>query len=72
MERVWAREDIEVMGMRWERVACCADTRRSHSRPRAVARCGFEGGIRSGNLVVGFRTGRLSRWIMWLFSGDWK
>ena len=63
-----AREEIEVMGMRCDFVACCAERRRSHSRARAEARCGFEGGMRRGVLVVGLRTARLSRWIVWLFS----
>ncbi len=54
--------------MRWERVACWAETRRSHSSARAVARCGFEGGMRRGVLRVGLRTARVSRWIVWLFS----
>ena len=69
MERVCAREVREVRGMRWDFVAWAAETRRSHSNARAVARWGFEGGIRRGFLVVGLRTGRASRWTRWLDSG---
>lgn len=56
--------------MRWERVACWAETRRSHSRAKAVARCGFEGGMVRGFLVVGLRRVRLSRLTRWLFSTE--
>lgn len=66
--RVWAREAMEVMGMRCERVACWAETRRSHSRARAVARCGLDEGIWRGVLVVGLRTVRVSRLTIWLPS----
>ncbi len=69
IERVWAREVREVRGMRWDLVAWALEIRRSHSRARAVARCGFEGGMRRGVLVVGLRTARESRWIRWLGSG---
>ena len=55
---------MEVIGIRCERVACCAETRRSHSRARTVARCGFEAGISIGVLVVGLRTMRLSRFTV--------
>ena len=68
MERVWAREVKEVRGMRWDFVAWALEIRRSHSRARAVARCGFEGGMRRGFLVVGLRTARASSWIRWLDS----
>lgn len=71
MERVCAREDMDVMGIRWDLVACWAERRRSHSRARAVARWGFEGGRRRGVLVVGLRTARVSRWTVWLFSVGW-
>ena len=50
---MWARALIEVSGIRWERVACWAETRRSHSRASAVARWGLEGGMGRGFLVVG-------------------
>ena len=68
MERVWAREVMEVSGMRWDFMAWALEMRRSHSRARAVARCGFEGGMRRGVLVVGLRTARASRWTRWLDS----
>ena len=55
-------------GIKCERMACCADVRPSHSRAMAVARCGFDGGIRRGVRVLGLRTGRESRWTTWLFS----
>lgn len=38
MKRVWAREVMEVRGMRWDFVAWALEIRRSHSRARAVAR----------------------------------
>lgn len=38
-----------------------AEVRRSHSSAMAVARCGFEAGMGRGRLVLGLRTGRLSR-----------
>lgn len=50
-------------------MAWAAEIRRSHSRARAVAMWGFDGGMRRGVLVVGFRTERVSRWIRWLDSG---
>jgi hypothetical protein len=56
---------MEVRGIRWERRACCAETRRSHSRAMAEARWGFEGGMGREALVEGLRTGRVSRWIVW-------
>ena len=64
-EMSWARLAMEVRGRRWERVACWAEIRRSHSRAIAEARWGFEEGIGRGVLVEGFRTGRASRWMMW-------
>ena len=64
----WARALMEVSGMRWERVAWWAETRRSHSRASAVARCGFEWGMVRGFLVVGVRRARSSRLTRRLFS----
>lgn len=58
-----ARDVREVSGMRCCFKACCAETRRSHSRAIAEARWGFEDGM--VNMVFeGVRTGRLSRSIL--------
>lgn len=57
----WAREAIDVRGIRWERRACWAETRLSHSMAMAVARCGFVAGMLRGDLVVGLRTSLVSR-----------
>ena len=59
-------------GMRYERVACCAEVRRSHSRARAVASCGLLAGMTRGVLVVGLRTARVSRLTRWLDSVVWQ
>lgn len=57
-----ARETRDVRGMRCWRRACCAETRRSHSRAMAEARCGlWWGTVRI--FLEGVRRGRVSRWI---------
>lgn len=60
----WAREARDVRGRRCDWRVSLAEVRRSHSSAMAVARCGFEAGIGRGRLVLGLRTGRLSRWIV--------
>lgn len=61
----WAREARDVRGRRWDWRVSLAEVRRSHSSAMAVARCGFEAGMGRGHLVLGLRTGRLSRWIVY-------
>lgn len=60
----WAREARDVRGRRCDWRVSLAEVRRSHSSAMAVARCGFEAGIGRGRLVLGLRTGRVSRWIV--------
>ena len=64
-----ARLAMEVSGMRCCFRACWAETRRSHSRAMAVARCGFEGGMCRRDFVAGLRTGREERWMVWWEGG---
>lgn len=60
----WAREARDVRGRVCDWRVCLAEVMRSHSSAMAVARCGFEAGMGRGRLVLGLRTGRLSRWIV--------
>ena len=56
-----ARHTRLVRGMRCWRVACWAETRRSHSRARAAASGALDSGSRTTFFVPGCRTGRASR-----------